>query len=421
MNKSTEHPTPELLQQLHRMEDLSSSTLRTLAKRLYIQSAPRGVRLMEIGYDEDTTFYLLRGKVELLPADGHRRIVIGGTAEAQRSLCRLRPNRYRVTTLSPVSYLLIDNVVLEDYLPLEDSSSFLLDDNYQVSETSLSLHTGDHDLLMREVMNSLNRGTLVVPSLARVAVKVGLAMLNAAKNPYRLSKVLMIDPTLSIKVMKAANTNQASNGTNVKTCQQAINRLGPEKVVALAVNCALRESIKPARPEINARFQIWWERSLRVSAISNFLASMNNRFDPDLAALAGLLHRIGEVVLLYHADSLKKGLDRNNLDNALTANTREMGRILLTMWNLPIELMAVVSESGNLMRDHEHGVDYADLVLVAERHADIGNSANRRLVSPDRMPAFHRLGLNRKSTEFSLQMVRFGQNALDQAKALLAA
>lgn len=420
MIESNEHPTPLQLQQLHRIQALSPGALVSLANRLHLLHAPKGTRLLQIGCDDDTTLYLLRGSLELLPADGHRRVVIGGSAEARRPLCRLRPNRYRVTALSPVSYLLIDNAVLDDYLPLEDSTSLLTENSYKVSETALHPQDSREDRLLDEVMDKLNQGTLVVPSLARVAEQVGHSVLTATHNPYRLAKALMIDPTLSLKVLKAANATRKGNAPAVKTCQQAIRWLGPEQVVSLVVNCALRETLKRPRPEIEAHFQAWWEKSLRVSAISNFLARMNNRFDPDLAALAGLIHRVGEAVLLHYANTLETPLDSQELDRALASKTREMGRILLTMWNLPGELLGVVSESGNLMRDHDHRADYADLVLVAERHAEIAIDDNRNDTPPDSMPAFHRLGLTQVSPQFSLQMVRFGNASLEQANALLS-
>ena len=422
MNQTLERPSPEVLRSLHRMDELAPSDLRELAARLQVFSALSGTRLVELGSDNETTLYLLDGRIELLAEDGHKRTLDASDKAARRPLCRLRPTRYRVTALSNVQYLLVENDVLEDYLAMEESSSLMVDENsYSVDEASFNLESNTRDQLMTQVLDSISQGTLVLPSLPQVAEKVGRAILAAGQDTRRLTRALMVDPTLATKTIKAVNAHLAAKDSPVDTCEEAVQRLGSERVISLVVNCVLRESLRNPRPEIAARMQTWWERSLRVSAISYVLARLSERFNPDFAALAGLLHRIGEAVLLHYANELDTPMDEQELDPMLATNTREVGRILLAMWNLSPELVTVVSESGNLTRKHTHAADYADIVLVAERHADIGQRVASDPTAPDQMPAFHLLGLGDVSPEFSLQIVEAANGALAQADALLAA
>jgi len=421
MAQQNSSPAPEVLQKLHHMQDVPQADLEMLSKRLEVLESPRGSVLVQLGNNDDTTFYLLDGKVELLAEDGNRRIVHGHDSAAKRPLCRLRPSRYRVTALSNVSYLLIDNQLIDDYLSFEESSSLLVDENYTGMDSSMFAFPEANDVLMERVVEALNNGRLILPSLPMVAEKVGRAVLNAGQDTRRLTRALMVDPTLAAKTIKAVNAQIAADESPVNTCEEAVQRLGAERVISLVVNCVLRETLHNPKPEIAGRMQAWWERSLRVSAISYVLARLSERFDPNFAALAGLLHRIGEAAVLYYANELPEFNEPAMLDRTIRKHGNEVGRILLSSWNLSPELVTVASVSGNLLRDHSHAADYADIVLVAERHADIGHRNGSNEITPDQMPAFHRLGLGDVSPEFSLKIVEAANGALAQAEAMLAA
>jgi len=422
MTEKLSRPSPVMLQGFHRLADLSSGELEQLAARLQLFSAPRGSRLIEIGNNDDTSLYLVEGEVELLAEDGNRRILNARDNAARRPVSRLRPSHYQVTARTNVRFLVIDNDILDDYLCFEAASSLLIDDSYSVAESTLYMEPGSEGVLMTKVFEELHLGHLVVPSIASVAEKVGSAILGAEQDVHRLSNALMIDPALAAKTIKAVNSELPAHHSPVNTCEEAVARLGTEKVISLVVNCVLRETLRQPKPAIAQRLQAWWERSLRVSAISYVLARLSERFDPDFAALAGLLHRIGEPVLLHYAnDMLGEQLSIEGLEQAIQQNTNEIGRILLSMWNLSPELATVATESGNLLRDHAYAADYADIVLVAERHADFGSPQQANSPPPDEMPAFHRLGLSDVSPEFSLQIVEAAKGALQRADTLMVA
>ena len=418
MIETEQQPRPEVLKRFHRIDDLSQAELQALASRLQVYKAPRGTRLLELGNKDDTTLYLIEGEVELLADDGNKRILNARDNAARRPISRLRPSQYRVTALGNVSFLLIDNDILDDYLLFDDASSLLMEDSYSVAESSL--YVEEEDPLMARVFEDLYKGHLVVPSLPDVAEKVGRAILAAGREPRRLSNALMLDPALAAKTIRALNADLPSHHLPVNTVEEAVEQLGSERVISLVVNCVLRETLRHPVPMVAQRLREWWEHSIRVSSICYVLARLSERFDPDLAALAGLLHRVGEAVLLDYANDMPESHDEALLDKVIAENSNEIGRILLSMWNLSPELVSVVSHSGNLMRDHNHAADYADIVLVAERHASIGQPGDKG-PAMDQMPAFQRLGLSEMSPEFSLQIVEAAKNALEQADRVLAA
>lgn len=412
-------PPIEVLQRFDRLSDLEPSDLVRLAERLHLFEAPRGTRLLELGSNEDNTLYLVDGEVELLAQDGNRRTLRAGEPGARRPLSRLRPSQYRVSALGNVRFLKIENDLLETFLHLEEASSMLVEDSYSVDESTLYL--GTENPLMSRVYEELQRGRLVVPSLPSVAERIGQATLNAGQDMRRLARALMVDPAIAAKIIRSVNTELAPHQLPVNTCSEAVSRLGADKTVSLVVNCVLRETLHRPQRFIAERMRAWWERSLRVSAISFVLARLSERFDPEFAALAGLLHRIGEAVLLSYANEMPGELSEQELDRTIADNANEIGRILFGMWNLSPELVTVVKDAGNMMRQHPHAADYADIVVVAERHADIGARRPGCGPAPDQMPAFQRLGLGDVSPEFSLRIVEAANGALAEADAMLAA
>lgn len=418
------HPSPEVLRKLHRIGELNDFELNQLAICLEVFHAPQDTRLIELGSKDETTLYLLSGKVELKAGDGKKHHMLATDKEALDPICHLRPARYQVTSLSHIDYLLVENDILNDFLPYEEGSSVQVDENYLINESSDNYTDIKSDnALMMSIIDDLNDDKLFLPSLQDVAEKVGQAALNADNDISRLASALMVGPAIAAKIIKTVNTKLTPNQPPISNCEDAVKQLGTEHTVSLIVNYALRETLRLDNPIIAERMQAWWEKSLRVSAISKVLTHLTVHLDPEVAALGGLLHRIGEAIILAYASKLSEPISAKELDTCISTNANEIGRITLTLWNFPHELISIVNESGNLKRSHGQAPDYTDIVLVAELHADIGHQDfhARPFPLPEEVPAFHTLGLHQASAELSVKIIEASTNALDQAESLLVA
>jgi HD-like signal output (HDOD) protein len=411
--------TAELLTRFDRMDCLAPKQLTRLALHTRIENVPPGSRLLDLGSTDESTLYLLDGEVEVLASDGARRFLHAAEPAARRPLSRLRPSRYRVTARSDVRYLKIANDILEDILMFEESSQLLLEEISAPAEADF--HLGGGNAVMALIHQQIHQGRLVVPSLFAVAENVGRAVLNAGTDTRRLLAALMLDPALAAKTVATVNTALVADEQPVESCRQAVERLGPQRATDLVINWVLRDSLRQPSAATTQRMQAWWQRSVRVSAIARDLAHLSERFDPDIAAFAGLVHRIGEPIILYYAEKLPTPLDRDELDRIVAGHANEVGRRALELWKLSDALIGVVNEAGNLLRDHALAADYSDIVVVAERHADIGRKRPVDAPPPNEMPAFARLGLGEMSPEFSLRMVAAANGALAQAGSMLVA
>jgi len=406
------------LRRFERLEDLDERQLTELAQEADMRHAGPGGCVLELGSKDPRLLFLLEGELELIAEDGAVRLVRHTDVAARGPVCRLRPSRYRVTARTDVDYMLVEQDLLDSYSGQGTASAVMVEESYLVSEPNELIDDSATHPLMFDVFDDLNHGRIVVPSDPDVAVRVGRSLLASGTNNARLAEILSICPALSLKVLRAAKAARPDR-VAVHNTKQAIDQLGPEQTRDLTVNCVLRESLRTKSEVVRDRMHAWWERTIRVSAISVVLARMSERFDPEYAALIGLLHSIAEPVLLGCADRHPDLADSTALDNVVHHNRAELGRILLSMWGLPREVVDAAARCNQWSYDSSAAADYTDIILVAQWHATIGDSRSRRIPAIEKIPAFQRLGLHSASPELGIKIVETADHAIEKTESLL--
>jgi len=86
--------------------------LRRVASKSPVHQAPRGVRLLDIGLTDAWNMFLLEGSVTLQAADGDALLVTAGSVKATSPIAFLKPRKYSVTTVTPVKFLWVHDVLL---------------------------------------------------------------------------------------------------------------------------------------------------------------------------------------------------------------------------------------------------------------------------------------------------------------------
>ncbi len=105
-----------LLRTFTQFRDLDNDRLTLLAEKALIYTAPGGARLLNIGMKDAWNMYLLEGTVTLEAADGGTLLVTGGGEKAASPVSFLKPRKYTVTSVTPVSFLWIHDALLEAVL-----------------------------------------------------------------------------------------------------------------------------------------------------------------------------------------------------------------------------------------------------------------------------------------------------------------
>lgn len=101
-----------LLRGFERFRNLDADRLAALAEKALVHTAPGGVRLLDVGMQDAWNMFLLEGTVSLQAADGGSLLVTGGTDKAASPISFLKPRKYMVTSLTPVSFLWLLDALL---------------------------------------------------------------------------------------------------------------------------------------------------------------------------------------------------------------------------------------------------------------------------------------------------------------------
>ncbi len=414
-NNPTVHAALRRFDRLSRLDD---RRLQQLAGETKLRHASPGDCVLELGSDDSQLLFLLTGELELTARDGAKRVVRHTDAAAAGPVSRLRPSPYRVIARTAVDYLQVEQALIDHYAAQGSSSSTVVDDSYLVSEPNELIDESATHPLMFDLFNDLNHGRIVVPSDPDVAIRVGRSLEPLGTDTARLAGILSICPVLTLKLLRAAQAAHPELAP-IHSGRRAVELLGRERTLDLAINCVLRESLRTGSESVRQYMHSWWRRAMRVSAISAVLASMSERFDPEYAALIGLLHNIAEPVLLSYADRHADLADDSALDNLVHNNRAELGRILLSSWGLPNEIVEAAARCNQWNYAGPAGADYTDIVLVAQWHATIGASRVRWVPPIEQVPAFQRLGLETATPELGMKIVEAGDQAIRKIDKLL--
>ncbi len=106
----------ERLRAFVQFKTLDEARLAEVTARSLIYTAPAGTRLLDRGLRDAWNLYLLEGALMLMPADGATLRVDGGTDKATYPIAFLKPRKYTVETLTPVSFLWVHDLLLEAVL-----------------------------------------------------------------------------------------------------------------------------------------------------------------------------------------------------------------------------------------------------------------------------------------------------------------
>lgn len=406
---------PELLTRFIPFSECSADELIVLADHSWVDEAERGHVLAQAGSSDNWDYYLIEGTLKLVADDGRVLYTMGGSSTARAPISHLQPRHYTLTAMTPVKYLRVDVSLLKNL------SFSGMDVGLTVEEAVESEQVFENPLYA-EIYNDLLNDHLAIPSMPEVAVKVR-RMIEREDAPIpKLAKLVQSDPAISAKLIKSANGSLYHGQPPVETCSRAIARLGLNTTKHLVVSFVLRNLFqeKITTPLLHHRAHALWHHSVEVAAISMALAQVTPTLDGEEALLAGLLHDIGELVILTYADNYSDlSRDANALQAVIEQLKAEIGRAVLREWQFPEIFLDVAGEAENWLRNPEAEADYCDVVLVAHLHSYFGTAKMAELPALTEIPAFGKLADGGLSPEMSMQVLDEANDRIHEIKHLL--
>lgn len=158
-----------------------------------------------------------------------------------------------------------------------------------------------------------------------------------------LAALVSQDPALSARILTVANSPALLNGLSTKSLTHCLINIGTRLVRTLA-SCLIVQSV--FSPAVNKRkydLSGFWSHSLLVAEVAREISTAVNYSDPEEVYLSGLLHDIGQLLLLGGMEEcygrvLEASVDEADLLNAeailLGTNHTAVGAWLADQWKL---------------------------------------------------------------------------------------
>lgn len=156
-----------------------------------------------------------------------------------------------------------------------------------------------------------------------------------------LANAVSLDPVISARLMRMANSAFYQQMKQIKTVDRAIIVVGEDVLKNLAMEYSLRSTHKT----YGVLERKLWENSVGCAVACRMLAERLTDLDKNEAYLAGLQHHIGKVVMINRDKDLYREVVRivetgqgqlRDVERGLFAYSHEMvGAALLDYWNYP--------------------------------------------------------------------------------------
>ncbi len=260
--------------------------------------------------------------------------------------------------------------------------------------------------LISKIQTEHNAGRLVLPSLPEIIVRVRQAINDDDVNLGHVVKLIQVDPSLTARLVQIANSPLYRSRQPVENCLMAVNRLGLTTTRDLVTCLVLNNVFNSDNKMLRKKLQQLWHHSCHVAAIASTIAKVTPGLHEDTALLAGLLHDIGVLPILYYAADYPDIIESDEKLNTVIEKLRaSLGEAILKEWNFDPALSTVSVEVENYLREHKETADYVDVIIVAHIHSYFGKQNNHKMPSLLSVPSFKKLGLSKLGPDASLEVL----------------
>lgn len=169
-----------------------------------------------------------------------------------------------------------------------------------------------------------------------------------------IGEVVAADPSLTMAVLKVANSAEAGLNRTVVSVPEAVSYLGKRTLMGIAFRMGASDLLTRPLLSYAAENEALWEHSQYAAIAARELCRYAKEpIDPDLAYTAALVHDIGKVVLnlfmngdvsqYIHAVEQGEAEDFSEAERyVLGIDHTEAGMILSTVWRLPQILRDII-------------------------------------------------------------------------------
>lgn len=146
-----------------------------------------------------------------------------------------------------------------------------------------------------------------LPTPAGIAMRIIALAQDPDAELGTAAELIAMDPALSARILRLANSPLFANRRRIDNLQQAINKLGLHPTLQIALGFSLLSNLRGDTSLHSAHERIW-RRSLIAAVAARALGEALNLQQPDALLLAGLLQDIGGLFLMQSQPELYQSL-----------------------------------------------------------------------------------------------------------------
>ncbi len=390
------------------IRNLSDSQKQLLLDSYKTVEAPANTLIFSQGSNDTRQIYLLEGKVKLTDANKRERIIEGGGVESRFPLENNIPRSATAVALSPVSFFVIEKEALEGLMNNETVG--LTNENVEVEE----MHEESlvYNQLYFEVSQEIQNNRLEIPSIPDTAIKVRKAISDHNISSDKIARITQVDPAITAQLIKVANSPLFRGREKIESLPPAITRLGLKAIGNLITSFTMRMVFNAKTKDVKEQISQLWLHSRDIAGICAVIAKKLKGFDADKALLAGLVHDIGAIPVLTHADKHPNLMSNiQEVNKAVTKLTPTVGKMVLEKWNFTEDFHSVALNAENWQRETDAAGDYTDLIIVAQLLSFENTEQSDKYPMADAVPAYSRLEALLKDPSDS---IRVTENAREE-------
>lgn len=261
--------------------------------------------------------------------------------------------------------------------------------------------------VLEQIKQAYRNNQIMLPEIPEVAMRIRQAIRSDDVNLQQVAKLIQMDPAITARIIQIANSPLHRGSSPIEDCRSAITRLGLSTTQEIVTCLAMQKIFVAANQHIQQQVRNIWTHSCKVAAFSYVLARVTPGINEDKAMLAGLIHDIGVLPILYYASEQPELLaDTAMLQAVITKMRGVLGKAILKKWGFEPALVSIPENAENWMRQHDGQFDYTDIVILGQLHSFFGEStATKDLPALADVPAFQRHAFYKLGPDASLELI----------------
>lgn len=360
--------------------------------------------------------YLVAGEVSITDESGERRHSEANGNAMTLPLTTQDPAERTLVADTAVDLLCLSHELYDAILRLPPVAHKRSSQPIELMDTS-----GPEAALYWEFHQAIQDGSLELPSLPDIAMRIAKVINDADTDNRDIARVVQADPTVAARIISVVNSAAYRGAQPIDNLPDAVSRLGRNVTHHLVISFALGKLFHSRSPVLQQRMVQLWRHASYVAAICHELARVTPGLEPAQAMLCGLLHDIGALAIIGAARS-KPELAENPelLDQVIGSLKAEVGALVLRKWQFPGYFVQAALHAEDWMEDTGHAPDYVDLVVVAQLHSYVGTTRMPHLPRLDLVPAFHKLVLGKLTPRHSIGLLENAKERIRELREMLA-